>query len=330
MTRRSDTRTLRLGGQEFATPLTIPSFSSRAKPPTPLAEFFAETLSGIVGPILISAYDVANAPSSDDGVNVIDEMIEAAPSFVLLDSGGYEANWNERAERAGLIRVGSAPGWSRDHHSEVLTRWPTAIALLAVTFDVPDERPSLDEQVGAAEDLVARFPHHAIELLLKPSSDSFDLGELTHFAPRLGKFPVIGVTEDEIGASMADRLRFLAAFRDLLDAAGSSVPIHVFGGLDPMMTPLYFAAGADIFDGLSWLRYAYAGHMGIYDKSFVATQHPTGDQRTELWRMRLRNIEALVDLQLALVAFAGNGDFAVYGENSARLVQAWEKCAVPF
>lgn len=328
MTRRSSTRRLRLAGQEFATPLTIPSFSSRAKPPTPLSEFFAETLAEIVGPILISAYDVANAPADNGATNIADEIIDAAPSFVLLDSGGYEANWNARAERAGLIRVGSAPSWCRDHHAEVLSQWPTEVPLLAVTFDIPDERPSLDEQIRAAEDLVARFSSHTIELLLKPPSDSFHIDELSGFAPRLAKFPVIGLTEDEMGPSMADRLRFLAAFRDLLDATGSSVPIHVFGGLDPMMTPLYFAAGADIFDGLSWLRYAYAGQVGIYDKSFVATEYPTGDQDTELWRMRLRNIQALVDLQLALVAFAGSGDFAVYRENGSQLAKAWEQCRV--
>ncbi|MDW3181367.1 hypothetical protein [Roseobacter sp.] len=64
-------------------------------------------------------------------------------------------------------------------------------------------------------------------------------------------------TEKEIGASTKDRLTFLAAFRDLLDEAGMETAIHVFGGLDPLMTPLYFLAGADVFDGLSWLGYAF-------------------------------------------------------------------------
>ncbi len=329
MTRRSITRTLRLGGQQFATPLVIPSFSSRAKPPTSLADFLTTTLESIVGPILVSAYDVENARSNGARVDVVAEIVKASPSFVLLDSGGYEALWNDKAVKAGLIKEDRVPAWSRNDHAGVLAKWPNDLPLLAVTFDVPDEQPELDKQIDAAEELAARFPNHSIEMLVKPPRGSFDLVELEGLAPRLAQFPIIGVTEDEIGTSMADRLRFLAAFRDILDNTGASVPIHIFGGLDPMMTPLYFAAGADVFDGLSWLRYAYEGHMGIYDKSHVATEYPLESQDEQVWSMRRRNIERLVDLQLALVRFAKSGDFAVFAETGGRIAAAWDKCLVP-
>ena len=35
----------------------------------------------------------------------------------------------------------------------------------------------------------------------------------------------------------------VAKLRELLDRADVDVPIHVFGALDPLYTPLYYAAG---------------------------------------------------------------------------------------
>ena len=75
----------------------------------------------------------------------------------------------------------------------------------------------------------------------------------------LRTFDIVGVTEREIGESIHDRLVNIARLRKSLNAAEVTIPIHVFGGLDPLLTPLYFAAGAEIFDGLGWLRYAYQG-----------------------------------------------------------------------
>src|SRR5262249_35869569 len=48
-----------------------------------------------------------------------------------------------------------------------------------------------------------------------------------------------------------------------LDENKMAVPIHVWGGLDPILTPLYFFAGAEIFDGVSWLRYAFVDGVAI-------------------------------------------------------------------
>ena len=52
--------------------------------------------------------------------------------------------------------------------------------------------------------------------------------------------------------------------RRLLDHAGVESPIHVFGELDPLYTPLYFAAGGEMFDGLGWLRYTYREGVAVH------------------------------------------------------------------
>jgi hypothetical protein len=319
---RAAARTVQLHGREFLTPLIVPSFSSRAKPPTPVLRFLQETLPAIGGPILISAYDVAHEPP-DPETNILSEVARASLSFVLLDSGGYEVLWNERAADAGLITAGSAPAWSLDRYQAVLDGWPADLPLLAVSWDAPNT--NIEHQVEAATDLAAGYPERAIELLLKPTQNGFDFSEIVAVAPALSRFPVVGVTEAEIGESMASRLRSIANLRETLDDCGIQIPIHVFGGLDPRMTPLYHAAGADVFDGLSWLRYAYQGEQGVYDKSFVAIHSPRDVENDQIWDMRARNTRFLVDLQIKMSRFQVSQDFAVLGSVGELLKGAWEE-----
>jgi len=75
---------------------------------------------------------------------------------------------------------------------------------------------------------------------------------------------MLGVTENELGKDLIDRLTNLAKLRVAMDREQVNIPIHVWGGLDPIFSPLYFFAGAEIFDGVSWLRYAYFGGVAVY------------------------------------------------------------------
>lgn len=252
---------------------------------------------------------------------------ENQPSFVLLDSGGYEVLWNERAVIAGLIQPSAAPDWSPERYHAILDAWPPQVSLLAVSYDAPDV--GIEQQLEAASELARRYPQHDVEFLIKPSPDGFHPDVLASLAPALSAFPAIGVTEAEIGPSMSDRLAFIAALRDGLDRAGVYVPIHVFGGLDPQMTPLYHAAGADIFDGLSWLRYAFDNAIGVYDKSFIAIEHPRAREEEGIWDMRRRNVRSLVDMQLQMARFQSEQDFSVFGDRGVRLRRAWEECWTP-
>jgi hypothetical protein len=42
----------------------------------------------------------------------------------------------------------------------------------------------------------------------------------------------------------------------------------VFGSLDPVTSILYFLAGAEIFDGLTWLKYSYYNSSAIYTSNY--------------------------------------------------------------
>src|SRR5438876_12306842 len=56
------------------------------------------------------------------------------------------------------------------------------------------------------------------------------------------------------------------------DSAGLETPIHIFGSLDTVTTPMYFLAGADIFDGLTWLRFVFHDGYTIYKQNYCALE----------------------------------------------------------
>lgn len=323
-------RELRLGSLKLPTPLVIPSFSSRAKPPIPLKEFLDEILFSVVGPVLVSAYDIFHEPDIS-GFDFRREILKATPSFVLMDSGGYEANWNRKARQAKLIAARDARGWSRRHHNHVIANWPVDVPLVVATFDTPERLPgSFEKQIEAAVSLAGRHPQFSVELLLKPPKPGRQryliASDIVPLARKLGQFAMIGVTEDEIGESMVERLAFLVELRLALDEARLATPIHVFGGLDPLMTPLYFWAGADVFDGLSWIRYAYEDGKSLYAKSFVTTEYPDQPVWDAYWNLRRRNIRILTDLQISMQQFLSTKDPKVFGSVGEKLRSTWDRC----
>lgn len=59
-----------------------------------------------------------------------------------------------------------------------------------------------------------------------------------------------GVTEKELGDSILRRLRTLAQLRSRPDEVGVGSPIHVFGGLDPLLTPYILLPAPNSSTGL--------------------------------------------------------------------------------
>jgi hypothetical protein len=101
------------------------------------------------------------------------------------------------------------------------------------------------------------LPHgeHGRSLLLKPETESAIRLHLDRIVPHLARvkdFAVVGITEKEIGNSILNRMLNVARMRKALDRHYPDMPIHVFGSLDTISTYLFFLAGADIFDGLSY------------------------------------------------------------------------------
>jgi hypothetical protein len=154
------------------------------------------------------------------------------------------------------------------------------------------------------------------EILLKPETEAQTLLRVESIIANIhgfAGFNAIGVTEKEIGNSVLSRMQNIAKLRLALDKAGIDVPIHVFGSLDTVTTPLYFLAGADIFDGLTWLRFAFHQGQTLYKQNYgalhlgVKTAAHVIDGRC--WN---NNYYYITELELEMRRFLNDGDFASF------------------
>lgn len=300
-------RQLHFGSLTFSGPLLIPSISSKGFPrnndgiseSSDVLEFAHQNLTDAV---LISAYDLHHGRLRDaDKLLGPDhsQTVFATPKLLVVDSGGYELN--PRAWEAGTLDRDSytADPYSYNDYETVVDKLPDDRELLVVSYDNPaDPRSPFGEQRERAQAFFGRRPHLRSDFLLKPIDDRgiIDVAALTPEARHLRVFDVIGVTESELGDDLLGRLKQLARLRSLLDSNGcGDKPIHVFGSLDPVWTPLYFMAGAEIFDGLSWLRYAYHNGLSIHrDELAVLTSEL---QASESQRHHVRFISNLAELR---------------------------------
>lgn len=319
-TARPRVRAVRIAGSEVAqTPLLLPSYSSRALTPTVRRQSDTRrsaerTIKLLVGPVLVSAYDLDagafRTGCGRDGGSLLGTRL------TFVDSGGYE----------NLIRPDRR--WTRERHAETLDAWPAGIPAVMVGYDTP--LPDVAGQIASAASIL---PGRAVgrELLIKPVPGAarrdrgglLDLiGQLSRTGPALDGIDVVGVTEKEAGATLRERVETILLLRRTLDRLGLDLPIHLFGGLDPALTPLFFLAGADIFDGLSWLRYAFADGEARYMQPAAAWRHPDVDLEEAAWRVRGRNFSEVTRLQTNMQKFVRTGDPTLLHPRGAELL-AW-------
>lgn len=257
-------RSVRLNGSEIArTPLLVPSFSSKGFPEI---KKILEYASGLVeGAMLVSAYDTH--------YQIIEPPFDFA-SLVFLDSGGYEAG--KEAELSAFAEYeDTRRGWSEKQYEEETRAWSCSVPTVFISYDHPDERIPVPEQVLRASRLLPKARGRIRELLLKPEKPShrfIKIASLIENAHLFADFDIIGLTEKDLGASILERMTSIAELRGALSGVGLDVPLHIFGSLDTVTTPLYFIAGADIFDGLTWLRFAYVDGQTVYKQNYGALQ----------------------------------------------------------
>ena len=243
----------------------------------------------------------------------------AFASTVFLDSGGYEASkdvdLSDLNERDYVPRT-----WTEEMHADVLANWNSISPTVIINYDHPNERLPIAEQIQRASKLAPRMSNVIREILLKPEAEGqafIELKPILESVSALGGFDVVGVTEKELGNSILRRMESIARLRIGLEAAGLDIPIHVFGSLDTITTPMYFLAGADIFDGLTWLRFAYYEGYTMYKHNFGALElgvdAPVDVIDGGTW---FHNYPYLVDLQLEMQKYLVDGDCASFSFHS--------------
>lgn len=306
-------------GASLETPLLVPSFSSKAfgfgqggEPEVKRVldasqEFITRTC-------LVSAYDVhyGYVPEPKDLTITVD--------LFFLDSGGYEVS--EDHDLSAVEKPVHRPGkWDVAKLRAVWERWPDGLPAALVSYDHSSHRMPVAEQLRDAKQAALAAPGHLHSFLLKPEAQEERslapaLRALQAQVGELDGFQLLGVTEKELGSSPLERMVRIASLRKALDDASLRIPIHVFGALDPLSVSLYFVAGAEVFDGLTWSRYAYNAGQCVYLHSNAAAVYGLdvndGEARVRTIKDNLRYLD---QLERSLRRLAETRDWAHLTDN---------------
>lgn len=317
------------------TPLLIPSFSSKGfTSPMPngasdLPSLFASTGEFLTDPYLLSAYDIHHKhlpPPAE---------FRQSPEVIFVDSGGYEASLNVGYSAVSQPATIPQP-WTADDLQTVFREWPQQLPAAFVSYDHPQIRKPLSDQIAAASELFRHHRDHLHVFLLKPeTSTQFTLGKAIKSAVAtvedLDRFDIVGVTEKELGRTMLDRMSGIVTLRLAMDEAGLSVPLHVFGALDPLSVCLYYISGAELFDGLSWLRYGYHNGVCVYMHNLGAIEYGLNVVDDDV-RMRTikNNIYVLQELKHELEKFAVTKDLKKLTPHERLVSEAFDSLKTRF
>ncbi|MGQ0568983.1 MAG: hypothetical protein ACT4P5_05520, partial [Armatimonadota bacterium] len=196
--------------------------------------------------------------------------------LVFIDSGGYELISD--FDSTELKPFGYVPknGYGLDQYLQVLHKLSShqkPLPLVIANFDHGTRGQPLPQQIRSARSIFDRFRNCATSFILRPwtrTSEYVDPGNLSdRDIADLAGFDIIGVPEKDLGRDLVVRLSRIARLRRRLNQAEIHTPIQIWGGLDPLTTPLLYFAGAEIFDGVSWLRYAYTRGVAVCRESYL-------------------------------------------------------------
>lgn len=283
------------------TPLLIPSFSSKAL--VDIRPVFEALQASITESLLISAYDIfydrINAPTSPFA------------EVLFIDSGGYEIS-KDYDIMDPMYPSPEAHSWSIGQYIDVLNTFNPVMPTFITSFDHPDLRQSLPQQIESALELFKEFPGLGRELLVKPETKDQKLVQISSVVsqvPRFSEFDAVGITETELGGTLLDRMANIARVRRAMDEEHVKKPLHIFGSLDPVCTPLYFLAGADIFDGLTWIRFSYMDDMAVYHRNRGPLEFgPKERENRALMRSYDSNLHYLTRLTERMQRYLVDGD----------------------
>jgi hypothetical protein len=312
-------RSITLNGRSIErTPLLVPSFSSKGFPEVgDIIEYCSELIDNVM---LVSAYDLH--------YEKIKPPFDFA-SLIFLDSGGYEASKDAELSDYG-DKEHFPKEWSREFYEAQIAAWKTgpSTTSVIVSYDHPKERFYIRAQIDRASEMAAGRTDVLREILLKPETveqTRLQIEPIIKNVHRLADFDIIGMTEKELGNSIRERMTNIARIRRALTAAGLETPIHIFGSLDTVTTPMYFLAGADIFDGLTWLRFVFHNGYTIYKQNYSALElgirTSTSVVDAKCWHQNYYYISQLED---EMRRFLLRNEFSSFRCHSEKLEMAYE------
>lgn len=303
-------------GIEISTPLLVPSYSSKGfamhDGKSELYNIMIFTKEFIYEAQLISAYDIYYG-------HILDIMKLNPTQLTIIDSGGYETSNNfDLSETRKYYR--SKKDWNIKLLNEVLDNWTELYPAIVVSYDAVELKIPIKEQVKKAHNFFNSKTQFLTDFLIKPieiESNFLDINEVLKNIKSFSDFNIIGITEKELGDSYFERMKNIYLLRNELDKNNISSPIHVFGALDPLSVILYFIMGAEIFDGLSWLKYDYYNCCASYvnNSSILKNIENVFLTDNEVRMQTIKdNIYRLETLKHILINFSQNKDFVIFDE----------------
>ena len=302
------------------TPLLIPSFSSKGfgfsnKGKSEIHDAFNFTKEQLTESLLVSAYDIYYK-------NIALPYRSIKPDITFLDSGGYEVS-NFYDFSATMKLNYPIEKWTEKQYHKVINKWPVYIPLVIVNYDDNMKGKKITKQIEVASHFFSKYKNKIYDLLIKPEHRNkpyLNIDSICNNIKLMNKFHIIGVTEKELGASLLDRMINISKIRKRLNDEGLGMPIHVFGGLDPLSCIFYFLSGAEIFDGLTWLRYSYLDNVALYLQNYSILNDTMGIQHKDslIKAKSLRdNLIALTNLKFLMRTFVSKKDFDIFGARSS-------------
>ena len=296
-------------GVTLETPMLVPSFSSKGfwigkSGESEVNDICSVASEYLTETMLISAFDIAceHLPIFESAIT----------ELTFVDSGGYEIS-----DFHDLSAVYRHPlkiqEWSVEKLTEVYSSWPEHIPAVFVSYDHPKLRKSLHEQIDSAKELLSNYPRQLHTLLIKPETEDQHYVQVRNVVAScedLRGFQILGFTEKELGNSILKRMANIAEIRIAMDDKNINIPIHIYGSLDPITSILYFLSGAEIFDGLTWLRYGYAYGLACYLNNYGAKA--IGIQRDDDFikaKTIQENLSFLIELTSQMQKFLLEYDF---------------------
>jgi hypothetical protein len=304
-------------GIKIETPILIPSFSSKGfafktDSQSEIVDALEMSKEFLTESLLVSAYDLHH-----DHIPISEENF--CTEITIIDSGGYETS---EIYDFSVTTKYSYPikNWDKELYLETLKKWPSHKSAIIVSFDDSKIRVALNDQIACARDLFEKFPLMLGNFLIKPETfkqREVQIGNIVSSIDQLKEFPIIGITEKELGNSILTRMKNIQLIRKALDECGSKSVIHIFGSLDPITSVLYFLSGAEIFDGLTWLKYSYLQNNAIYQSNFGVLGDGLGIHVKDAqvrYKSITNNIYYLDKMKHIMKSFIASGDFKEFDE----------------
>lgn len=310
-------------GDIIETPILLHSFSSRGFPDLKkIIRYLEEYLSG---PFLISAYDLH--------YELIQKRIKFAKKLIFIDSGGYECSSIVDFVEADKNTY-KPQKWNESLYNKTIRNvFDDKIPKVIISYDNPKERKSINKQIKAAKlsfDNFSKLGYKFIkEFLIKPETTNkekqyIDIGKVIKNIKQLKDIDIIGFTENELGRSLLERIKNVGEIRRALLRNNMKQLLHIFGSLDTLSTPLYFICGADIFDGLTWLRYAYDNDSTVYQRTYWIKNHAHNTDDIYLRQATfIKNYDYLQQLSLKMKRFLNTNNFNEFAPHGDLLKNVW-------